>query len=454
MEALKGPAPAVLKVEASILFPYSVVLPPGFSVHGADAEKCILSFNNGDGLGLTANNEVSNLIIQTNPSNRAIYTLSDREDLGTLKLGNLTVTGQIQILTRIGTKKATLVADNIDIVACDARRYSEQPQKYGVNVYQGAFTIYNFNGDPGSALHATLNQISIGRKNAPVIGSGLFICGFGDQGGQVLVDTLTTNEIYSNGMLPYGTADMISAAVFIVYGAHVKSIVHRGGITTYGVNDMVLDTWGKVDKWICEKPVTSYGPSGIGFVNFGTVEHFEAKDKVETFGLGARGFNQYDGTVGRAVFHSITTYGDGSIGIQVSKPVGTIEAKGPVTTHGSVGGTLVKGVIMTLPANGVSIKPGGEIQSLILSGGLLTEGDGVTSLEIEGKIGEVSVKDGIVANGSDSTAVAISEGGESPLTHVSVFSKSGVAVQIQGNGRITDQTGLVAKGGKGDILRI
>src|SRR5665213_1878652 len=128
-DALKSQSPAVLEIGTSLLLPYSVVLPPGFSLQGVDPEKCILSFNNGDGIGLTADNEVSNLTIQTNPSNRAIYTLSDRSDLGTLKLSNLTVTGQIQILTRIGTKKATLIADQIDVVACDARRYSEQPQK-------------------------------------------------------------------------------------------------------------------------------------------------------------------------------------------------------------------------------------------------------------------------------------------------------------------------------------
>lgn len=427
--ALKSKFPAVLEIGTSLLFPYSVILPPGFSLRGVDKEKCILSFNNGDGIGLTADNEISNLIIQANPSNRAIYTLSDRADLGTLKLSNLTVTGQVQILTRIGTKRAKLVADGIDIVACDARRYSEQPQKYGVNVYQGAFTIYNFNGDPKSAIRATLHDISVGRKNAPVIGSGLFISGFGDQGGQTLVDVLTTGEIYSNGMIPYGTADMITAGVFIVYGAHVKSILHRGAVTTYGVNDMVLDTWGKVDRWIAAKPITSYGPSGIGFVNFGVVAYFETRDKIETFGLGARGFNQYDGTVGRAVFKSITTYGNGSIGIQVSKPVGTIEVKGAVVTHGSVGQTLVKGVIMTLPANAVSIKAGGEIQNLTVSGGITTHGSKVTSLEIEGKISKLTVKGGIVATGSGATGVAISRGVQSPLGHVSVRAKRGVAIR-------------------------
>ena len=452
MTAIHSQTPATLEIHTSLLFPYSVTLPPGVCLRGVDSDRAILSFNNGDGVGLTADNEVSNLTIQTNPSCRAIYTVSDRADLGTFKLSHLTVSGQIQILTRGGTKRTKLIADQVDVVACDARKYSEQPQRYGVNVYQGAFTIFNFNSDPESLIEATLTNISIGRKGAPVIGSGLYVSGFGDQGGRVEADSITTGEIHSNGMIPYGTPNMITAGVFIVYGAHVKSIVHQGAITTYGVNDMVLDTWGKVDHWVAEKPITSYGPSGIGFVNFGTVDEFEAKDIVETFGLGARGFNQYDGTVGRAIFKSITTHGDGSIGIQVSKPVGTIEVKGPVLTLGSVGQTLVKGIIMTLPANGVSIKPGGEIRNLILSGGIETRGDKVTSFEVEGKIIELAIKNGVAANGAGSTGVLVGKGGHCPLAHFAVTSKQGIAVRITKEGIVTNQDGLTPKGAKGDLV--
>ena len=89
-------------------------------------------------------------------------------------------------------------------------------------------------------------------------------------------------------MLPYGTADIITAAVFIVYGVEAKTVEHHGELVTYGVNDMVLDTWGKVEKWVSYYPMVSYGPSGIGFVNFGTVKDFMAQD-ITTYGLGSRG---------------------------------------------------------------------------------------------------------------------------------------------------------------------
>jgi len=452
LAALSNPQPATLELQTSILCPYSITLPVGFNMRGVDKEKCILSFSNSDGIGLTANNEVSNLNIQTNPGNRAIYLLSNYPDLGTLTLKNLTITGQVQILTRAGTSKTNLIAENIDVVACDARRYSEQPQKYGVNVYQGAFTVYNYNSDKKSIINATLTNISLGRKGAPVIGSGLFVGGFGDNGGWVISDNITTGDIYSNGMIPFGQPNIITGGVFIVNGTKIKSIVNNGALTTYGVNDMVLDTWGQVEKWTAEKPITSYGPSGIGFVNFGVVDEFEAKDKIETFGLGARGFNQYDGTVGKATFHSIITNGNGSIGIQVSKPVGTINVSNGVVTHGSEGQTLVKGIIMTLPADAISVKPGGEIKELNISGGIATYGDNVHSYNIEGGIvKQLSIKGEVIANGYNSIAIAVTNDGQTPLTNISAISKQGAAVQIS-KGKITDRTGLIAKGTKGNII--
>lgn len=445
MAALDQKTPQNLEIQTSILCPYSIVLPIGFTIKGTHKESCMISFNNGDGIGLTADNEISNLTIQTNSNNRAVYTLSNHSDLGVLTLKDLTVSGQVQIITRAGTNKTTLIAENIDIVACDARKYSEQPQKYGVNVYQGAFTVYNFNSNPDSIIKATLTNITLGRKGAPVIGTGLFICGFGDNGGWVIADKITTGDIYSNGMLPFGQPDMITAGVFIVNGVKVESLVHHGSVTTYGVNDMVLDTWGYVKKWVAEKPITSYGPSGIGFVNFGTVDEFEAKDKIETFGSGARGFNQYDGTVKKAVFHSIITHGNGSIGMQFSKSVGSIEVKNGVETNGSVGESLVKGVIMTLPADAISVKPGGDIQILKIAGGITTHGDNVQSYHVEGGIvRELEVVGDIVANGNNSIAVAVTNNGETPLKNITALSKKGIAVQII-NGKVTDRTGLIAK---------
>ena len=444
MSALSSNGPRAIELTTSVACPHSITLPPGFSLTGSNKDRAVLSFINGDGIGLTANNRVSDLTVIASPDARAIYTQAGIADMGTMTLSNLAVTGQVSIITRNGTNKLNLVLDGMHIAACDARRYSEQPQKYGVNVYQGALTVYNFNGDTNSLITASLSNISIGAKHAPVLGSGIFVSGFGDQGGRVELAKLTTGAVHSTGMLPYGTADMITGGIFIVNGVHAQHVEHFGEIVTYGVNDMVLDTWGTVDTWIAHAPVVSYGPSGIGFVNFGTVNDFHAEAEIVTWGLGARGFNQYDGTVHNIRFKSIETFGDGSIGIQVSKPVGTIIIDESVTTHGSIGNTLVKGVNMQLPAEAFSVKPGGVVEKLVVGGNLVTHGAKVTSYAIEGgKVLAINIKGQVLANGRGSDAVLVSGNGSTPLTGVRAHSKAGQAL-VETSGDITDRTGFSA----------
>ncbi len=436
MIALSSGTPGVLELTTSVACPHAITLPPGFSLVGTDKDRCVLSFCNGDGIGLTANNRVAEITVLASPTSRAMYTQAGIADMGTITLDHLAVTGQVSIITRSATNALNLVVDGLHIAACDARRYSEQPQKYGVNVIQGALTIYNFNGDANARITASLANISIGAKNAPVLGSGIFVSGFGDQGGQVELDTLTTGAVHSTGMLPYGTADIITAGVFIVYGVHARHVEHHGEVVTYGVNDMVLDTW------IAQAPVVSYGPSGIGFVNFGTVDHFVAQAEVITYGLGARGFNQYDGTVRNIRFKSIETFGDGSIGIQVSKPVGTITIDQGVTTHGSIGNTLVKGVNMQLPAEAFSVKPGGVVEKLVVGGSLVTHGAKVTTYAVEGgKVLAIDIKGEVLANGAGSDAVLVAGQGSTSLRNVRTRAAMGKAL-VEAGGAITDRSGF------------
>lgn len=387
-------------------------------------KNILLSFINGDGIQLTGDNEISNISIQTSPNKRAIYIDSELEDLKEITLKNLTVTGMVQLLTRGNNKTLTVKIDGLDIVSADARNYSERPMKYGVNVYQGALTIYNFNPKENSEIKVYAENISLGRKYAPVIGSGLFISGFNDESGKVRVEKLTTNDIYSNGMIPTGQPNLITGAIFIVYGVHAKEIISNGVVTTYGTNDMVLDVWGTVDNWTTKKKVTSYGSSGIGFVNFGYVKNFKAEANVETYGLGARGFNQYDGTIENADFKSIKTVGDGSIGMQFSKPVGKITIQEGVTTEGSTGETLVKGVIKILQADAISVLEGGRIEELNVLGDLVTKGEGVVGYHVNGgTVKNMHLKGKISVDEEKSKAVVVENGGQTDLSELKEYTR-------------------------------
>lgn len=390
-----------------ILCNYPLLLPEGVTILGKaqeNGELPLLSFQHSDGIGLSANNTVKNLNIDVPVNHKAIFNTIIKSDLGTFSLENLMVKGQVSIITRVGVEKAKVVMDNVDIHSADTRHYLEQPQKYGVNVLQGALTIYNINPKEESLLSVSISNISIGRKNAPVTGSGIFVSGFGDKGGKTEISNLHTKAVYSNGKIPLGVADYITGGVFILFGAHAKEVVTDGEIITYGVNDMVLDIWGSVDNWTSNAAVISYGPSGVGFVNFGTVKNFAVNAPVQTYGLGARGYNQYDGTVENISFQSIETFGDGSIGIQISKPIGKLTVNGNVTTHGTIGSSLVKGVYVDLPAYALSIKDGGEAQQIDIKGNLVTNGDDVITYMVEkgGNPGHLNIEGEIIANGKHS----------------------------------------------------
>jgi hypothetical protein len=190
--------------------------------------------------------------------------------------------------------------------------------------------------------------------------------------------------VYSDGGIVAGTADRILGGVFTVSGAVVDSVHNVGPVTTYGSNDMVLDNWGEVDRWIAEAKVTSHGPSAIGFVNFGSINVLEVRALIETFGEGSRGFNVYDGVVQSAEFEPVVTHANGAVGIQISRPVRRISVKRGILTYGGVGTSLVKGVLTQLPATALSIKPGGSAQVISVSGGLNTRGKGIEPLELHG----------------------------------------------------------------------
>ena len=306
---------------------------------------------------------------------------------------------------------ADIKAENIDIVSADARMNIEQQLFYGVDVVQGAFTVYNFNPSSESSINAELKGIKIGRKGAPVLGSGIMISGYSEENGSVYVSNLETDDIYSNAMISDNQANMISGGLIILKGVKVESVRNKGSVSTYGVNDMVLDNWGEVDKWIVDSDIISYGPSGIGLVNFGTINSFEAKAPIITKGKGARGFNLYDGYMKSAVFDSIKTFGDGSIGIQISKPMGTLEIKNDIETFGGTGNSLVLGKIVTLEANAMNLKPGAEIEDLQIGGNLVSHGDHVdTYVDGGAKLPKVQMRGTVKALGENSNSLRLLNG--------------------------------------------
>lgn len=397
---------SVIEVEGAIICPYTIYLPYGVELRGDATGISMLSFNQSDGIGLQGNNRLMNLMIQVPATHRGIYINSSYEDVGTISLKELNVTGQVQLLTRENNMSGHIDVYNVDISYADTRKHPEHPQRYGMNVYQGAFTLYNYNSHPDSLITANIEKLMIGRIGAPSIGSGVFISGFGEHGGRVLVETLRTGAIYTNGMVPSGYSNLMTGAVFILSGATIQTIVHEEAVVTYGTNDMVLDVWGKVGHWVCEAPIVSYGVNGIGFVNYGEVTSFEAKDDIVTYGLGAIGFHHANGILHKGSVQTIETYGDGAVGVQVNQVIQTFIINEGIKTHGTYGQTLIKGLVEEVSADGMRILELGKIDYLEINGDIVTEGDGVTSLFMKrGQVTEFKREGDIVALGLNGIAI-------------------------------------------------
>jgi hypothetical protein len=378
---------------------------PGQTLIG-EGPLAVLHFAAGQhGVRLSADNLVENLQLISDHDRCAVFNDTTFETLGRLSLLNLRITGCVRLLARDRVRGGHVEAHDVDIIAADARGYDERPKGYGVEVIPGAFMLWNQQSDPTVTVTADLTGLSAGRSGAPVRGSGIFVAGAGDVGGRLLARRLETGAVYSDGGIPPGTPDRISGGVFTVSGAYVDNVTNRGPVTTYGPNDMVLDNWGAVDRWTAEEKITSYGPSGIGFVNFGTISVLKVSAPIETFGLGARGFNVYSGTVHFADFERVVTHADGAVGIQISQPVGQITVRRGIETYGGIGDSLVKGVVVKLPAVALSIKPGGSARKIDVAGGVITHGPDIDPFELHGAVESLQVTGGFVARGGSDKGI-------------------------------------------------
>ncbi|GLF96958.1 hypothetical protein [Streptomyces yaizuensis] len=396
VDAVVGEGPAVVGVEGRLTGVPGFTLPPGAALVGAGPGAALV-FDGGDGLRLSRDNRVAELRLETAPAARAIHNDTSVDGLGTLELEQVSTLGRVELLARDAIGSGHVRIDGLDIEAADAREATPRPRGFNVEVLQGAFTLYNQQPDPDTLITCDLVGIGVGREGAPVRGGGIFVSGTVD-GGRVEGRRLHTETVHSDGGIPAGTPGRITGGVFVVYAA-IREVVNEGPVTTYGVNDMVLDLWGEVESWTARGPVTSHGPSGIGFVSFGVIRRLTVAAPIETFGVGARGFNIYDGTVDTAEFDRIVTHADAAVGIQISKPFGTLTVHRGIETHGGVGESLVKGELMRLAASALSLKEGSRALRIRIDGGITVRGAGVPAVEILGSVDVLDISGPVRALG-------------------------------------------------------
>lgn len=445
-------------VHGKITLGRSLQLSPGQQLAGSGEDAALVFAADVDGVGLTQDNEVAGLRIQVDPNRRAVFNDTTADTLGAIRLAAVTAEGQVQILARDNVRGGHVVVEGLDVVAADTRDRAERPALLGVGALQGAFTLWNQQPDGAVVVTAELRGLSAGRAGAPVRGSGVFVAGPTPEGsgGRVDVSVLETGPVFTDGGIADGSHDRISGGVFVVYGAHVREVINNGPVTTYGVNDMVLDNWGVVDDWTAYAPLTSHGRSGVGFVNFGTITTLRVQAPIETFGVGARGFNVYrlDGFAGPTVdtveFDQITTHADAAVGIQVGQPIGRLTVHNGIRTEGGAGDSLVRGVITRLSAHALSIQPGGQVEAVEVAGALASSGPGVAAVDVRGEVATMHVAGGIHAAGEGADALRI-EDGNLGMRDTEVSASGGVAIRLTAAAGV-QLSGVHARGARGDVV--
>jgi hypothetical protein len=121
-----------INVSGSVIDAPSVRLSPGQALCGA-AEGEEIRFAPGvDGVQLTTDTEVRNIRLSAVPDKRSVFNDTSVATLGRLSLAGITATGQVQILARDKVRSGHLEIKGLDIVAADARAWTERPQGYGV----------------------------------------------------------------------------------------------------------------------------------------------------------------------------------------------------------------------------------------------------------------------------------------------------------------------------------
>jgi hypothetical protein len=370
-------------------------LAAGVTLHGSGAGASLRFRPGARGLRLNANHSISGLRIQVDPDQPAICLVDTCTDFGRIELSDLEIEGRLH-LESAAAKTAELLLSSIHVANVDARSAAHRPPGFGVEVLAGAITIYNRSPDPGSRWKLRATGLSVGSRDKPARGSGVFIFGGATipdgvdpstapsptkQGGKIELAELRTGEVHSDGGIAKGTPDRITGGVFIGAGVEADLVVNDGPVTTYGVNDMVLDNWGRVRLWVSKGALTSYGDSGIGFVNFADIDALIVRAAIETHGGGARGYNLYDGRLDHAEFDSITTFGEGSIGVQLSKPFGRLIVHGDIRTKGGEGPSLVRGKVITLKAHALSLKPGVKGDAIFVLGKAVAEKPEISDFE-------------------------------------------------------------------------
>ncbi len=124
------------------------------------------------GVRLTRDNVLEGVTIIVPEHERAVLNDTGVPDWGRLELRDVRTEGQVLLLADGAARAGHVVVDGLHVAAADVRGRELRPHGFGVDVLQGAFTLWN--RQDGGEVTAELARISAGAAGRPVRGSGVF----------------------------------------------------------------------------------------------------------------------------------------------------------------------------------------------------------------------------------------------------------------------------------------
>lgn len=360
-----------------------ITLSPGQTIEGAD-ENAMLVFDD-DGLALTRDNRVRMIDLVSPSECRALYLGAQTGDRGSFELYDVTCNGQISFIFDDETSAAAVTLDMVAIAGADTRAHVERPSDNGVEILQGALTVWNRSTRP-STITLSARQVDIGFTDIPIKGTGLFIAGAGrGQVGQVIAQDVEVNAVHIDTGLPGEHVAAAAGGVFILSGASVERLICKGSIITHGANAIAMENCGRVGDWILVGNAICHGSSAIGFLNAGHLGQMEVFGAIETFGDGGTGCAVY-GPVSLLKAGAIRTHGDAAVAVQITDLLDRLEVRDGIFTRGEPSYAMSEQGMQEKPAHAIHIDRSGALRMLIADS-VCTSGSNALPFFNEGRFG-------------------------------------------------------------------
>ncbi|MDO5569986.1 MAG: hypothetical protein Q4F97_00785 [Bacteroidales bacterium] len=410
-----------------------------------------ISFKNGsNGFCLTKGNELKNLKINVDPDKKAIYQDSSVEKMSTHHLSRINVTGQISFIVSDNIKKGKIEASFIHVNYASTEHLTDRPNRYGVDMMQGAMTVWNKTEELNSEIEVDITHFSCGSETKPINGSGLLICGVEEKFGTIRSDIISCGNIYTSGEIGEGVSDKVAAGIVVGYEVVVKNLTNYGKIYCYGANEMGLYNWGTVERWSVTDRIETHGVNSCGFINAGNIGKITFTHTVETFGIGSRGFYMFDGVAKDIHFERIVTHGDAAPAIQFNRFISRLSISNGIETFGNSINVLFADVVSISRADAISIRFGGVVGMLKITGDVVTNGKEACSIYDETSIEKLYVSGSVIAKGEKSMALQIKNAYFS-ADDVKFISDKYAAVVLS-EAKINNSSNLTANGKNVDII--